>query len=73
MKKTRQVGSFSKRGPRTLLLKWGDFAGAEDVNIHAGITLDSKKALSYWKIAIGIIQVETSLSPEGLLIVEITP
>lgn len=44
--------SVAKRGPRTLLLKWGDFAGAEDLKISAEITLDSEKALSYWKIAI---------------------
>ncbi|WP_372934659.1 DUF6259 domain-containing protein [Mariniphaga sediminis] len=44
--------NYMKPEPFTLILNWSDFSGNENKNlkITAIVTLDSKKALSYWSI-----------------------
>ena len=44
--------SFSRPDPWTLVLKWADFEGMENLEITAKVTVDSTRALSYWSISL---------------------
>ncbi len=43
---------YSKQDPFTLILEWGGFKGMKGFKVKTKITLDEKRALSYWEIFI---------------------